>query len=183
MDDNKIRFFREKLAIKYNNAAVNDPCYICGGRSDPQVPLAIFDNDSYRVVCDSCAEKHAPELAKLIKDFYQNLNEFHTQPDSFTCDRDKLEKLLHYATRDLKSFVQMDGFINAIEDSCIHPDEDGDALFTLKTQELMTGAVNIRTLIIPGTNPQDVKRVLNKFADWYGENHFENIGIGGNTWF
>lgn len=61
---------RDGLSIKYNNCAANGSCAICGGRTDPQIPLALFLRDTYDDVCDSCGEKHAPELYEMLRHFY-----------------------------------------------------------------------------------------------------------------
>ena len=61
---------RDELVIKYNNCAANGTCPLCGGRTDPQIPLAIFMRGDYCDVCDVCAKTHAPELSKLLEYFY-----------------------------------------------------------------------------------------------------------------
>lgn len=58
------------IAIKYNNAAVNGVCPICGGRTDPRIPLALFLCNSYTDVCDQCGKEEAPELVELLDYFY-----------------------------------------------------------------------------------------------------------------
>jgi len=63
-----------RFAIKYNNPAVNGWCPICGDRTDPQIPLALFFEDSYTNVCDECGRQYAPELMELLNHFYQNTN-------------------------------------------------------------------------------------------------------------
>ena len=59
-----------KLAIKYNNAGVNGVCPICGSRTEPKIPLAVFVQDSWTAVCDECGETFAPELNALLNIFY-----------------------------------------------------------------------------------------------------------------
>jgi hypothetical protein len=59
-----------KLAIKYNNVGVSGVCPICGSRTEPKIPLAIFLEDSWTVVCDECGEKFAPEIHALLNIFY-----------------------------------------------------------------------------------------------------------------
>ena len=54
------------LAIKLNNAATNDPCAICGARTDPQVGPELFLADSWRVVCWDCGRKYAPTLVAML---------------------------------------------------------------------------------------------------------------------
>lgn len=54
------------LAIKHNNCASNDPCAICGKRTDPEVGPELFLRDSYALVCYECGMKHDPELTRLL---------------------------------------------------------------------------------------------------------------------
>lgn len=75
-----------ELAIKYNNAATNDLCAICGMRCDPQIPLALFLHETYHLVCDSCGEKYAPVLFRLLMHFYKNEKEFAPE---FCCDEEE----------------------------------------------------------------------------------------------
>lgn len=54
------------LVIKYNNAATNDPCGICGARTDPACGPEIFVEGTWATVCWPCQKKHAPGLAATI---------------------------------------------------------------------------------------------------------------------
>lgn len=56
------------LAIKFNNCASNDPCAICGARTDPSVGPELFMADSWALVCYACGEKYAPDLMRLLVD-------------------------------------------------------------------------------------------------------------------
>ena len=51
-------------------------------------------------------------------------------------------------------------------DSVVTPDHDGDSLFQSNTTELMTGCVDVRVLIVPGTSAETVVRALRKVASW-----------------
>ncbi len=53
---------RTRFAIKYNNCAANDPCAVCGTRTDPICGPELFMADTWDLVCHSCGEKYAPEL-------------------------------------------------------------------------------------------------------------------------
>jgi hypothetical protein len=55
----------KRLAIKLNNAITNDPCAICGARTDP-TGIDLFLADTWELVCIECGRKHAPELAALL---------------------------------------------------------------------------------------------------------------------
>lgn len=78
----------------------------------------------------------------------------------------KGQKLLHYFGRDAVRFIQYDGFVNTLPDDLMSPDQDGDCLFSSETIELMTGLVQVRLLIVPGTLAKDVIRVLGKMTTW-----------------
>ncbi len=54
------------LAIKYNNAASNDPCAICGARTDPEIGPELFMKDSWALVCYGCGREHDPELVECL---------------------------------------------------------------------------------------------------------------------
>jgi hypothetical protein len=89
--------------------------------------------------------------------------------------QNKAEKLLHYSEREPKNFMQFDCFVNSEEDSFMKPDADGDCLFSGNTVELMTGNVDVRLLVVPGTNTSDVVRILDKFKAWI-QKDFGQIG-------
>ena len=55
------------LCVKYNNAAKNNPCDICGGRCDPWVGPEVFVEGTWGLVCDDCAHKLAPELFAAVQ--------------------------------------------------------------------------------------------------------------------
>lgn len=52
----------ESLCLKFNNLASNDPCHICGRRTDPVVGPELFVEGTYYLVCDDCARKDDPML-------------------------------------------------------------------------------------------------------------------------
>ena len=56
---------RTNLCIKWNNAATNDPCAVCGRRTDPQVGAELFIEGTWELVCTDCGEKYAPKLVEL----------------------------------------------------------------------------------------------------------------------
>ncbi len=55
------------LAIKTNNAATNDPCALCGRRTDPIIGPELFLAESWALVCYPCGEKIDPSLVALLK--------------------------------------------------------------------------------------------------------------------
>jgi hypothetical protein len=54
------------LAIKLNNCASNDPCALCGFRTDPEVGPELFLEGTWALVCYGCGEKYAPSLVELL---------------------------------------------------------------------------------------------------------------------
>ncbi len=81
-------------------------------------------------------------------------------------NRMKGEKLLHYSERDPKEFMQYDGFVNEMSDAVMSPDGDGDCVMACETIELMTGYPAVRLLVVPGTPPEAVVRLLGKMITW-----------------
>ena len=84
--------------------------------------------------------------------------------DKMNREERKKDKLAHYGDRNLVSFMQYDAFIDIDGDDIMHPDNDGDCLFTGDTEELMSG-VPIRVLVVDGTKKADVVRCLGKLLD------------------
>jgi hypothetical protein len=70
---------RSKLALKYNGCTTHDPYAICGEQTDSVVGPELFLEDSWRLVCDICGERYAPELLRL-KDIYSSLQLHATKP-------------------------------------------------------------------------------------------------------
>ena len=64
-----------ELVIKWNNCAFNDPCAICGGRTDPLVGPEIFVEGSWGLVCNQCARERARELQQAALDSLDGLDE------------------------------------------------------------------------------------------------------------
>lgn len=54
------------LVIKLNNCASNDPCELCGFRTDPEVGPELFLEGTWAPVCYGCGEKYAPSLVELL---------------------------------------------------------------------------------------------------------------------
>ena len=80
------------------------------------------------------------------------------------------EKLAHYALREPKRFLQLDGhYVPGGFDDVIPVDEDGDAVTAQGTVELMHGAT-VRILIPHGTSPSVAARQLKKLTKWLKRN-------------
>jgi hypothetical protein len=76
------------------------------------------------------------------------------------------EKLAHYATREPKHFLQLDGhYLPRNSGDGLHVDADGDALTSTATVELMQGAT-VRVLIPHDADPKAAVRQLKKLAKW-----------------
>ena len=55
------------LVIDYNSVAVNDPCPICGTRTDSDIGPELMLDSSRSPVCYDCGLKYAPELVRLLR--------------------------------------------------------------------------------------------------------------------
>ena len=77
-------------------------------------------------------------------------------------DELKAELLEKYSGKEPSTFLQFDGFADAEPDCIMHPDKDGDCLFTSNTHELMTGGVDVRILITAGISKKATLRLLKK---------------------
>ena len=55
------------LAIKLNNCATNDPCALCGNRTDPTTGPELFLAHSWALVCWECGRENAPALVALLE--------------------------------------------------------------------------------------------------------------------
>ena len=76
------------------------------------------------------------------------------------------DKLAHYANREPKNFLQMDGFyMPEGGDSDMHPDKDGDVLEASSTVELMLGS-SVRVLIPYDTDLKAALRQMKKLTKW-----------------
>lgn len=51
-----------KITLFLNNALTNDPCAICGNRTDPD---GLDFGIGKSLVCDECAKKDAPEMVEI----------------------------------------------------------------------------------------------------------------------
>jgi hypothetical protein len=67
------------LAIQLNNAATNDPCAICGARTDPECGPELFIAGTVALVCYECGRKHGPELVDMLWEHRQRLLEANEQ--------------------------------------------------------------------------------------------------------
>jgi len=54
------------LAIKFNVVSTNDPCALCGARTDPRHGPELFLDRTWALVCYQCGGKHAPELVQVL---------------------------------------------------------------------------------------------------------------------
>ena len=57
---------RVVLDIKMNNCATNDPCAVCGARTDPVVGPELFLSGTWGLACYQCGAEHAPALLALL---------------------------------------------------------------------------------------------------------------------
>ncbi len=52
-----------RVELKHNNTLSNDPCVWCGARCDP-TGMDYFEEGTWWLVCDCCAEFYSPEVNK-----------------------------------------------------------------------------------------------------------------------
>jgi hypothetical protein len=57
---------RYAFDIRYNNAATNDPCAICGKRADPECGPELFLYGTLEFVCYWCGKKYDQELLEVL---------------------------------------------------------------------------------------------------------------------
>ncbi len=55
------------LVIKSNNAGTNDPCAVCGRRTDPCVGPELFLEGTSELVCYDCGDRYAPALMHELR--------------------------------------------------------------------------------------------------------------------
>lgn len=80
------------------------------------------------------------------------------------------EKLAHYAAREPKHFLQLDGqYMPRGGDDEMRPDDEGDYVSAMGTVELMRGAT-VRVLIPHDADPIVAARQLKKLARWFKGN-------------
>ena len=53
------------ICVKWNNTATNDPCAICGQRTEPHCGFELFLEGTWKLVCTDCGMIHAPLLVQL----------------------------------------------------------------------------------------------------------------------
>jgi hypothetical protein len=58
---------KPNIIIRPNNCATNDPCAICGQRTDPRGLFDFFLEGTVSLVCDPCVEKYNPGLKVLYR--------------------------------------------------------------------------------------------------------------------
>lgn len=89
------------VCLKYNNTATNDPCAICGERTDPHIGLELFLEGTWALVCVECGMKTAPELVLITHPFeyralggkYSTAFCGHIDCSFNDCDKCRVEKL------------------------------------------------------------------------------------------
>lgn len=78
---------------------------------------------------------------------------------------DKYTKLAHYMSRDMKKFVQYDGFKAQSDwDHVCQPDEKGRSVMIVETEELMQGS-DVRVLVPPDAHSGTVVELLLMIAE------------------
>ncbi len=121
------------LCIKYNNCATNDPCAICGDRTDPDVGPEVFVEGTAALVCRSCTLEHDPVLAAILAAIPADFDPWSDQYDlaqstlpvvriRFSSDPLNCEAPAELRHRDCPGFVPNHGqLIPALIDAGYHP--------------------------------------------------------------
>lgn len=55
------------FTVQLNNAATNDPCAVCGKRTDPTVGPELFLSGTWALVCHACGERNDPILMRRLR--------------------------------------------------------------------------------------------------------------------
>jgi hypothetical protein len=153
------------IILKSNNLISEEICPICGVEQTVASPLALCTevDGRFEWVCDTCARQYAPILLDARNALNYNIRYY---AEGQEMDKAKLEKLQHYASRDLTRFTQYDVGLHSSYDDMFPPDKDGDTLSGGRTDELMTGTYGVRVLITDGTSKTDALRALEKVRKW-----------------
>ena len=59
-----------RLVIRVNNSATNDPCAICGERTDPTIGPDLFLADTWSPVCEQCGMANEPQLVRALERYW-----------------------------------------------------------------------------------------------------------------
>jgi len=65
--------YDRKVAIKYNDTSLKEFCGICGEITHPEIPLDLFMNNSMKPVCARCGMRYAPEMVRILANYYDDL--------------------------------------------------------------------------------------------------------------
>lgn len=78
------------------------------------------------------------------------------------------ELLSHYAAREVRRYLQLDGFGISEPDDFMRPDADGHALTAGVADELRASGpdLKVRVQIHESTEPQEATAILAKLLDW-----------------
>src|SRR5262245_30558606 len=71
----EIAALRMKIVIKDNNCATNDPCAICGARTDKSIGPELFLEGTWRLVCHHNCGKTVPGLLEKLKKMQEEFDE------------------------------------------------------------------------------------------------------------
>ena len=174
---------KPEIVIKWNNCATNDPCAMCGTRTNPYVGPELFYDETYRLVCWNCGRKINPELIATLEAVHScdgAMPEIQRRLDKAAESRVHMmrmygeptkESLLQkYSRKEPVEFIQFDAWVNPRTDSIIRPDKDGDWICWGNIFELMVGPSEergggVRVLIPPKTMAKDAVRVLRKIEE------------------
>lgn len=65
---NKVDLAGKRITLRLNYSMTHDPCAICGEPCDPDGFDYFLSPDSFSLVCDTCAEKYAPDMCRIKRE-------------------------------------------------------------------------------------------------------------------
>ncbi len=65
---NKVDLTGKRITLRLNYSMDKDPCAICGEICDPDGFDYFLSPNSFSLVCDTCAEKYAPDMCRIKKE-------------------------------------------------------------------------------------------------------------------
>jgi hypothetical protein len=144
------------LDVHHNNCASNDPCALCGARTDPECSPELFLAETEALVCYDCGRQHDADLVDMLFTYRERLHGQQLTKD---------ELLTKYAQRPMTRFRQYDAFVAGPNDrhDIMRPDSDGRCLVGGETHELMHGA-DVRVLVSDNTSKREIPALIRKLA-------------------
>lgn len=105
-----------KIVLKFNNIAVNEPCAICGGRSDAGIGIELFAEGA-GLICEPCANEYAQELKRARDILAEESNFKRLYPDMFASEPARVNVCQHCGSeKDLRPFKRLGSVYHVCRD-------------------------------------------------------------------